>query len=443
MMMEEEEYNARAQVTELPPHPPADMLDTYMTRYDYDYNRDPCGGTAELPPPEAGESISGHVRNRPIFGTGHPSHTGDANDEDGGVNHTVYRKDYRAPGRAGVDAEALAQAAVASLQQGNDGNMFMSHTFTRDGYTPAPRPHLDGTHPESVYKVDYTAPGAPRGAEADGTVYAGADAALYKATFLYPPEGVVEDDSALVAPKVGTREALLPTAAYLRGVGRVSPPTVDARGTSLGPRVTNPSGGPGRDFALTSYDYGDTSSAQRKGQLPQDAEGSRHAHLLGTEREPAKMLDLLAGRTRPPRADATQPNELFDLTNPVYMSPEAKERAAVSRRLEHEGNVHGQTIYRSDFINQKLLPELPGCAACGAADVRDTNTDYTATSGERVAGVLTRDGREQGRLRNGHGRLVAGATNATTSAEDVATMRREERAVEVEKADPHRHKLRS
>ncbi|EPY38575.1 hypothetical protein AGDE_02130 [Angomonas deanei] len=397
---------------ELPPHPPPDMHSTYMTRYDYDYGRDPHSDTNNNNNHNDG-GISGDVRNRPIFAT----QTGLHSDKE----ITIYQKDYVAP-EGSPDMALLSRAAGHFLQDQADGaleqNPNIAGTFSR-GPVSGMTTHVGGGHPDSVYRQDYTARAAP--ADTDGTLYAGARAAEYREDFLIPPANPNDDDGKDVAPKIGSKEAQVPFQQPLPSSPQ--PTTRSQAPLSLF--------GADREYGLTSYTYGDTSKAYPS-QLPAPAQGSRNEHLLGTEREPAKMLAVLAGKT-PATGGAT--TVLGDRTNPVYVRPSERNAVAVSRRLEEEHYVE-TTTYRTDYIDQGQLPELPGNHT--EKDVRDTNVNPTATAGEMTAGVLTRETRQLASVRNTHGTLTA---NPSDGQQALLSMKVEERRTAVDRADPHRHKL--
>lgn len=473
-------------IRELPPHGPANMLDLYMTRYDYDYNRDPNGelngdddGAADR---QMEDWVSGEVRNRPLFQhTDHLSHK------------TTYRVDYNAlastarlsSSRRGSELQRLVRAA----RGGEEDGMARTTGYAKEWYRPdLTRSHAtaDGQHPISIYKADYVAGEGTHavnpndvlhreggGGEGSGNsvMYAGAGAVPYKADFLHVKgDGVIVDDGADIAPKITSKEALLPRGSG-RSVASAFAPPDPARSFGLPvrrprtnqqmpPKLFQSADGtsPNDEYTCTSWDYGDVSKAYPS-QLPQPLEGSARADLLTTisgDTDVASLLRRLAGQQQQPGravrgAESQSWNE--DDTNPIYLSPAQQKRCAVSRRWEEEGYVK-QTIYKGDYVNQSRLPELPGNHG-GPADVRDTCTNARATVGEMISGELTRTTRQMGTLRNSHGTLkteaqrMADTERATAStvaapsipAELLTMMRRGEKIDAVDKADPHRHKL--
>lgn len=69
-MQEDNSVDVLSDAKALSPHAPADMMNMYMTRYDYDYNRE--GGDDSqyantlMSNGNNAETMSGDVRNRPI-----------------------------------------------------------------------------------------------------------------------------------------------------------------------------------------------------------------------------------------------------------------------------------------------------------------------------------------------------------------------------------------
>lgn len=434
----------------LAPHGPANMLSTFMTRYDYDYNRDPAltgsssggvdGGNA------FGAGMSGDVRNRPIFA--HGVDTGDRDDR------TTYMVDYTAKDRTVKDMARLAAACLtnggaAAPVAGATGDPDNGTAYQRNWYRPDLSAHIardDGSHPHTSYQDDYQArPAAAAAVSAVGepVCYAGAAAVLYNADLL-KPHNVVEDDGADLAPKITSRESLLPRKPKTAN-GTFSPVFVNLADHRRTWNDCRPGDGVVGSYSCTSWAYGDPSDAHPL-QLPLSLARSLASHELDVAAHPDKaaLLRQLAGRTGAARASsAGTPLDTCDRTNPQYLATMEQKRCAVSRRLEKEHYV-SMSMYKSDFIDQNQLPELAGNHG-GPADALDTRTCPLATAGEMMAGQLTRTTRELGLLRNAHGTLKAGEAPAASrvSTGVVAAMRTMEKAVAIDKADPHRHKLRA
>lgn len=426
-------------LTSLPPHGPADMLNLFMTKYDYDYNRDPDNiddGTAKATASALDAWISGDVRNRPIFAHGV---SGDRDDR------TIYQVDYVLRRRGLGPMADLARIALRPR-----GDTKAETSYEREWYRPDFTKHVTagGAHPITVYQADYCGEkAAPVGAVGGKTppIYAGAAAVAYNADLL-KPFGVVEDDGADIAPKITAKESLLPRnplqavpplascleAAALAQKNLYPPP--------LWPRV-------GGDYTCTSWDYGDVSQAHPL-QLPQGLDGSAAADdidILGTV-DKAALLRQLAGQGTKKRKSGSSGgfsrHEDNDRTNPIFLSKASQEVCAISHRLPEEGHVH-MSIYNSDFTNHAFLPELPGNHG-GSADVRNTNTNSAGKAGEMVAGSLTSRTRLLGSLRNSHGTLKKKMPEGCTvvNADMFTTMRSMEKHISIDRADKHRHKLR-
>ncbi|AIN96271.1 hypothetical protein LPMP_110760 [Leishmania panamensis] len=430
----------------LPPHGPANMMSTYMTRYDYDYNGHPgLTGSDDGNGRNFEPGISGDVRNRPIFAYG--VDTGDRDD------HTIYQVDYTAKDRsvknmAGLAARltsASVPAAAAAINDVDKGTAYQRHW-----YRPGISDHIvlaDGSHPHTVYQDDYQAPRHVAGGTVSEPVrYAGAAAAAYNADLL-KPHGVVEDDGADLAPKITSRESLLPRRRKCPNTtwSPVFENTTDHRRTW---NDCAPGDGVTGTYMCTSWEYGGTSQAHPS-QLPLSLARSLAAHGLDVTAnlDKAALLRQLAGAHYTPRTVRSSlggvPLDTSDRTNPQFLSTMEQKRCAVSRRLEKEHYVT-MSIYKSDFIDQGLLPELPGNPG-GPANVRDTHPSPLATAGEMMAGQLTSTTRELGLLRNAHGTLKPGEAHPASRMRTgvLSVVRKMEKAVSIDKADPHRHKLRA
>jgi hypothetical protein len=453
--------------TPLPPHGPANMLSLYMTRYDYDYNREgkQLGGTGKGEGESSfGPGISGDVRNRPIFAYSIV--------ENGSRDaRTVYQVDYTGKDRGVKDMQRLAAsvrggpaaaAGTAAVDGGDNGT-----AYQREWYRPGLTASLlneDGTLPQTAYQEDYRQPSAvlvPQPGPSSNEPrpqYAGSAAAAYNADLL-KPHGVQEDDGADIAPKITSKESLLP-----RGQRGVKPPgwaatlnTTDNNGSGVAPvtRSAGPSSTLGPAAALpgmyscTSWDIGDVSQAHPS-QLPVSLARSIAANGVDVTANPDKavLLRQLAGKKSAAangghawRSGKGGLRDEYDRTNPQLLSAYAQKTCAVSRRLEEERHVH-MSMYKSDYVDQSQLPELPG-NPFGPADVRDTQTCPTAAAGEMTAGQLTAATREMGLLRNSHGTLkAAAAAGGGGESAALSSMRATEKAIAIDKADPHRHKLR-
>lgn len=427
------------QGTPLPPHEAANMMSLYMTRYDYDYNRE--GWEAREGCGDLEAEVSGAVRNRPIFAYGSPEGDRDA--------RTVYQVDYTAKDRAAQDLQGLAASiahgaataaattAIATTAVGDKGTAYQREWY-RPGLTPSLRKD-DGTLPQTAYQEDYAARRADTAARPTSneppSIYAGAAAVQYNADLL-KPNGVVEDDGADIAPKITAKESLLPRG-WVPGMETTRPPVTRSTGPSstLGP-ATAVSG----TYVCTSWDIGDVSQAHPS-QLPVSLSHSIAAAGVDVTANPDKaaLLRQLAGMKSGVAAGTTQRGngngrlrDEHDRTNPQLIPAQAQRTCGVSRRLECEHHVQ-MSMYKSDFVDQGQLPELPGNPA-GPADVRDTQTCPAATAGEMTAGQLSRSTRAVSALRNTHGTL-------TSTAAALDSVRATEKAIAIEKADPHRHKL--
>lgn len=447
----------------LPPHGPADMLSLYMTRYDYDYNREGNNGnngSSTKASSAFDPGVSGDVRNRPIFAYGAVDNDRDA--------RTIYQVDYTGKDRSVKDMQRLAASVKGSggvaeegvAVEGDHGTAYQREWY-RPGLTKSLR-NDDGSLPQTAYQEDYRGAQPSASGKAAGPsskepppAYAGAAATAYNPDLL-KPHGVLEDDGADIAPKITSKESLLPrgmkrppgwTATFdgspddNKNTNNFSPATVTRSAgpsSSLGPAA----GLPGM-YSCTSWDIGDVSQAHPS-QLPISLHHSIAASGVDVTANPDKaaLLRQLAGGRAVAAASTGKGTALRDeqdRTNPQLLSAHAQKTCAVSRRLEEEHHVQ-MSMYKSDYVDQGQLPELPGNPA-GTADVRDTQTGYTATPGEMTAGQLTKTTRAMGQLRNTHGTLKPAA--AGTEPVAVSSMRATEKAMAIDRADPHRHKLRS
>ncbi|RNF07693.1 hypothetical protein TraAM80_03215 [Trypanosoma rangeli] len=401
---------------ELPPHPPPNMLDLFMTRYDYDYNRDiESRGLGDGT--SGGDAVSGDVRNRPIFRFAHSSD---------GVYDTTYLTDYVRHNRDMKDMSGLLQTAC--------GEHDVTSAFVRDHYLPELAKHATatGAHPISVYKTDYQNSGPV--ASGKPTLYAGARTVAFNSDFLLipPTEEELKADSVL-PPKITSKESLL-----LKGYpseDRYRPPKEDLFASRRSQLTTM--GGPPTDYYCNSWVYGDKSLAYPS-QLPRSIEQSPNAHLIGTMDDKAALLALLAGKKRA----AGKPYPMPDETNPILIQRIEQPFCGITRRIENEGYVNMST-YQSDHIHQGVLPELPdtaNLAGNGAGDIGGERR--LACAGEMMAGTLTRRTKKAESLRNSHGNLLKEKPDSRIV--DLHTwkqMKSIEKRIAVDKADPHRHKL--
>ncbi|ESS70531.1 hypothetical protein TCDM_00666 [Trypanosoma cruzi Dm28c] len=403
---------------ELPLHPEPNMLDLYMTRYDYDYNRDMGGaGSGEGTSGDDDEgSVSGDVRNRPIFRFCQSLD---------GSNNTTYLTDYVRRDRGVKDLTGLLRTAC--------GEHDVASAFVRDYYPPGLRKHAteNGAHPISVYKTDYTHSGrVPKGKP---SLYAGSRAAAFDPNFLLIP--TTEQDlraEAVLPPKITSKESLLPKICPLED-NQSKEGTLFA---SRRPQLTI-ANGPPTDYYCTSWVYGDRSLAYPS-QLPRSIEESPNSHLIGTMDDKAALLSLLAGKKK----RVGKPYPMEDETNPIPIRKIEQPYCGVTRRLENEGHVN-MSIYRSDHIHQGMLPELPDAVALAGADTVGANGERRlACAGEMLAGTLTRYTKKIQSVRNSHGNLLK--ENPDPKIVDPYTWRQIksiEKRIAVDKADPHRHKL--
>eukprot|EP00796_Vickermania_ingenoplastis_P004817 gene4817-3459_t len=402
---------------EMAPHGPATMLDHFMTRYDYDYNRDPL---REYPHDNAVDAagnddawLSGEVRNRPPFCMG-----GDWNGQ------TIYQQDYIPKSRF-IDSMDEVQRRI--------GNEPYATAFIREWYRPdLTRNAEGGPAPLSEYQTEYTNSGRlPKGKP---TLYAGATDVPYKEDFLHA-KGAKEDDGSDLPPKITSEESRLPRRPHLADDAtpwKAREELLPSRRPQLLTLPADPN-----DYWCTSWTYGDTSKAYPN-QLPQGLEGSRRADLLGTVADKAELLRLLAGKGS---KKAGRPYCPDDDTNPIYIASEEQRQCAVSHQLEDEGHVK-MSMYMSDYINQQRLPDLPGNH--GVADARNTQTSSLPALGEMAAGQITKYTREMGGLRNSHGYMKPiprDTTKLPMPREILTTLRQLEKHDDVDKADPHRHKM--
>ncbi|KEG13169.1 hypothetical protein DQ04_01171020 [Trypanosoma grayi] len=399
---------------ELLPHPAPNMLDLFMTRYDYDYNRE-FVGTGSGDGAQDEESVSGDVRNRPIFRFGQPL--------DGSYD-TTYLTDYVQHDRGVKDISGLMQTAC--------GEHDVASAFVKDYYRPNLSKHLteDGAHPITTYKKDYTHSGpVPKG---EPQLYAGARAAAFDPDFLLIP--TTEEDlraEAELVPKITSKDSLLPR---IKSAADGSEVRDEGLLASRRPQLT--AGGLPTDYYCTSWVYGDKSLAYPN-QLPHGVEESPNAHLIATMDDKAALLALLAGK----RKAAGKPYPLHDDTNPIPIQKTEQPYCAVTRRIENEGHVK-MSMYKSDYIHQGVLPELPDAVALAGRDEGSMGEQRLACAGEMLAGTLTRRTRKLQSIRNSHGNLLKQKPDVTIVDPHIwKQMRSLEKRIAVDRADPHRHKL--
>lgn len=398
---------------ELPPHGPANMLDLFMTRYDYDYNRDPQKEyehekVANLEDNTDGW-LSGEVRNRPPIGVG-GEWSGD----------TTYHRDYTPKSRCVGDMNEVHRRI---------GTEPASTAFLHDWY----RPDLtSGEGANSEYKSEYTHSGRiPNG---ETILYAGAMAAPYKGDFLHA-KGVKEDDGSDIPPKITSKESLLPRHITEDGEKWKEPVTLLP---SRQPQLSLQQKMDPNDYWCTSWTYGDKSLAYPN-QLPQALAGSRRENLIGQVSDKAELLRLLAGKGT---TKAVRRHGAKDDTNPIYISLNVQNNYSVPQNIEDNGFIK-RTIYRHDYVNPYRLPELPGSQA--QPDDRNTNTSHFAAAGEMSAGQLSSYMHKIGNLRNSHGYIKELPEDPNVKLPMprtvLMTLRELEKVDEVDKADPHRHKM--
>ncbi|CBH17618.1 hypothetical protein, conserved [Trypanosoma brucei gambiense DAL972] len=396
-----------------PPHPKANMLDLYMTRYDYDYNRD-------IDPSGQGEkksnfTVSGEVRNRPIFRAGAQT----------GGEGTTYRSHYVKHDVEGKDFRDILQSCCRA---GEPETAFVHGRSTHVmGCSTG-----DGVPPNTTYKTDYVYNGRSIGGEPQ--LYAGAKATAFSPNLLaIPPTEEELRKMAEVAPKITSIESLAPKPKpSLEGL----PANKEDLLASRRPQLTT--GGHPTDYYCTSWVYGDKSLVYPS-QLPCGLTNSQNGHLIGTIQNKAELLALLAGRKK---AAAKATNPMPDTTNPIAIDKAAQPYCGVTRRLENEGHVK-MSMYKSNYIDQAVLPELPDAAVqAGNHDPNDESDTTNRRAATTNAGTLTKRMHRLGTLRNSHGYVHK--QRALDSDIDLQTWRRMriiEKRIDVDKADPHRHKL--
>lgn len=401
---------------DLPPHPPPDMLNLYMTRYDYDYNREIQ--SAGVFGKDETASVSGDVRNRPIFRFGQPLK---------GCYGTTYREDYVKYDRGVKDLPALLRTAC--------GEHDATSSFVRFHYSPSltKEDDKDGSKPNTTYKTDYTLSGSvPKG---EPFLYAGARTTAVNPDFFFIPvtEEALEAEKEL-PPKITSKESLL-----LKAKPSADGYSSRADGLMASRRPQLTVGGPPTEYSCTSWVYGDKSLAFPS-QLPRGIEDSPNAHLIGTMDDKAALLALLAGKKKP--VGSGKPFPILDDTNPVFIHKREQPYCGVTRRVENEGHVK-MSIYKSDYINQGMLPELPDAVALsGMESGQAPGERRLACAGEMLAGSLARHTAKLCSLRNSHGNLLK--EKPDPKVVDLQTWRQMlaiEKRISVDKADPHRHKL--
>ena len=305
----------------LAPHEaPPNMANTFMTRYDYDYNK----GDPPLRPLVADGAESGHSRNRPLFGR-------PAAEDWKSVSHKTYT------GHRGVSIpRSLPELAIAA---GQSRVLATAHIRGQRSMAGVP---WDEDPTVSTYKDHFPAKftTAPNGGN-----YAGNATTLYK-PWLLAIDSL--DDN---------------------GVGRAKKPKGwrpedDLRPSTVGAPVRRPQdhmtvfgplNGDGQPWRTEYSTYGDR-SLDKPSLLPRGLGESTFSgdRSMGNKRQ---LLDSLGG-VRPPRASTAGDiyGSQFD-TNPIPMNPKEREVCRVARRVPLEGPVD-MTIYQSDYVKQLNKPEL-------------------------------------------------------------------------------------
>lgn len=399
----------------LPPHGPANMLDLFLTRYDYDYNRDPTLTSANDEKIHLQEDalVSGDVRNRPqLLEFGDPTEEADPN--------TVYRQDYTPKRRKVCFCPPERQGETA---------------FIRDWYRPdlTKQPLFFLSEYKDKYDLQGRVPvGKPM-------LYPGARAAPYTEDFLHTGGPWEEDRD--IPYKVTDERSLLPR------TGRMNDPPMEPSSASAllpsrGPQIHAMYPMDPADYWCTSWTYGDKTLA-KPNQLPQAVDGSKRADLLGKVEDKAELVRLLSGK---PSKAALQPMQHEDHTNPIFINQEEQGRALITHRIEDEGYVK-RTVYEQDFTNPYRLPEIPGNH--GEPNPRCTVTNALACPGEMVEGQLTKHAQTMGVLRNSHGFMkpiphdIEIKLDLPVDQKTLIAMRKIEKESDVDKpSDPHRHMLR-
>ncbi|CCD14417.1 unnamed protein product, partial [Trypanosoma congolense IL3000] len=357
----------------LPPHREPNMLDLFMTRYDYDYNHRTSSNSAGKGDPK--HVVSGEVRNRPIFRMG--THCGDT--------ATTYRTDYLGYNRG---VENFGEILGACCHNERPQTAFASGSRLE---------HIVGDPsgnelcPNTVYKTDYAYKN--RVLSGKPQLYAGAKSTAFNPKLLaIACNG--ESCSDEITPKITCKESLLGKPhPELEGL----PARSDDLLASRRPQLTT--GGDPTDYYCTSWAYGDKSLAYPS-QLPCGLTDSQNGHLIGTVKDKAELLALLSGKGK---MRSKPIPSLPSATNPVTIGMAEQPYCAVTRRMENEGHVK-MSIYKSDYINQAVLPELPDAAVLASIQSEGTgDMGLNLSASASSTGKLTNCMHKLGEMRNSHG----------------------------------------
>jgi len=303
------------------------MANTFMTRYDYDYNKgDVSNDLKSTVPP-----VSGHLRNRPLTMR---------QQADGwkSASHDLFQ---RPAGGKAADINLVRSAANSRIV--NSAHVRGMRSMAGVPWNEEPT--------ISSYKDHFPAKwSTPSGG---GAQYAGSRTTGYNPNFLKIDS---PDDDGVGKPK--------------RQPGRGA--TADASlggGGTRGPQrrqdtmtVFGPTHGVGEPWTTEYSSIGNPDLA-KKSLLPRGIKDLTHTHLDKTNPNKNGLLNSLAGRK-----DVVYKmyGSMFD-TNPIPMNPKEMVKCRVAKRGELEGPVN-MSMYQSHFVNLTCLPELvdpPGDKSSG------------------------------------------------------------------------------
>eukprot|EP00744_Colponema_vietnamica_P004089 GILI01006162.1.p1 GENE.GILI01006162.1~~GILI01006162.1.p1 ORF type:complete len:407 (+),score=73.41 GILI01006162.1:101-1321(+) len=305
-----------AKPADLPPHEaPPNMVNSYMTRYDYDYNK----GDPPLRPLVADGAESGHSRNRPLFA--HPKV-----EDWKSVSHIHY-----ANRRGPSIPDNLPDIAINAGKSRILATAHIRGQRSRAG-VPWNEDPTDSTYQEHYTGKFTTTP--------NGGNYAGNMTTQYKPNLLSIDS--LDDNGVGKAKKP---KGWRPEDDLQR------PQTISCSRPQNQLTVFGPPNGNGQPWGTEYGTYGNKKlfkpSLLPKGFGDSTFTGDR---TMGNKR---LLLDGLAGR----RAQtATAYGNTFD-TDPIPMNPMERDKCRVARRVPLEGPVN-MTMYQSDFVRQGNKPEL-------------------------------------------------------------------------------------
>lgn len=301
---------------DLPPHEaPPNMANTFMTRYDYDYNK----GDPPLRPLVADGAESGHSRNRPLFS--HPkaedwksmSHIAFTNRRGPTIPNNLPDIAMQAgKSRILATAHIRGQRSMAGVPWNEDPTVSTYHEHFPRKFTTTP----------------------------NGGNYAGNLTTQYKPHLLSIDS--LDDNGVGKAKKP---KGWRPEDDLQR------PKTIDCARPRDHLSVFGPSNGDGQPWGTEASTYGNRnlfkSQLMPKGFGDSTFSGDR---TMGNKRT---LLDGLAGR----RAQTASGYANTFETNPIPMNPLERDKCRVARRVPLEGPVN-MTMYQSDFVRQANKPEL-------------------------------------------------------------------------------------